>query len=276
MGIFILVAALHHPPQEDARIEEWIRKLSDPILETRELACRELVKIGPKAVPFLEKLTSSADPELRERATWTIKRIRARQRVTELGLEKLIPVDVRAKVPDLLDRAATEDPEEKVKLIDDLMAAVDSGTLATKDLLWIGALLQGVVNAKIRTYVYVLARRWWYDGTETLVCEGGRRILEGMGEEFLRNWPRILVRIADSPGEASIYDADVISSSRGGTEEGQLAAAAIAELAEMAGPETIPILVDIVTDTGADIAARKAALTAVGAIRKKWAAKKKE
>lgn len=273
MGLLLFAALCL---QDDKTIEDLLRKLGDPSIEVREQACRELVKIGPKAIPHLEKLAGSNDPEMRERAFWTLKKIRARQRVAELGLEKLIPAEIVAKIPDLLDRAASDDPAEKVKLIEDLGAAVEAGTLAQKDLLWIGALLRGAVNATVRTYVYVYARRWWYDGPEAALREGGKKILEEMGEEFLRDWARVLVRIADAPNDGTIFDADVVSNNRGGSDEGQLSAVAIAELAEIGGVEIVPILADIASDTGADVAARKAALSAVGVIRKRWAARKKE
>jgi HEAT repeat protein len=176
---------------------------------------------------------------------------------------------VRAKVPDLLERAASADAAEKAKLHEDLWASVEAGTLKESELTWISALLRGAVNAKVRTLVYLDARRWWYEAEDEALRESGKKILAEMGEEFLRDWPRILARIADSPDEVILFDPELMTSSRGGTEEGQVSAAAIAELAEMGIPEVVPILVDIATDYNADAAARKAAISAVGKLRAK-------
>lgn len=271
-----LVLAFAFAVQDDARIEELVRKLSDPSIEVREEAGRELVRIGAKAVPFLEKAAASGDPEARERAAAALRKIRARQRAADLGLEKLIPAEVRAKIPDLLERAGAETAEEKVKLLEELRAAVETGAITERDLAWIGALLRGPVSAALRTHVYVAVRRWWYDSSDTVLRDAGRKTLEEMGEGFLRDWPRILLRIADAPNEPAIFDPEVVSSNRSGTDEGQISAAAIAELAELGGLEIVPVLVDIATDAGADAAARKAAIAAVGLVRRKWAAKKKE
>lgn len=251
-------------------IADWVAKLADASIETREQAQRELVKIGEKALPALEKIRDTNDPDLRSRVETTIWKIRARVRALKLGLDRLIPADLQAKMPDLLERAGSESFEDRRQLFDDLQASVEGGVLREKDLLWVGALLKGGANASLRTVVYLQARKWWYESTDDEVSAAGGKILAEMGEEFLRDWVKVLARIADSPADITLFDCDLINSTRGGTEEGQLSAAAIAELVELGGVEIVPILVDIATDYNADVSARKAALSGVSALRKKW------
>jgi hypothetical protein len=256
--------------QDDASIAEAVAKLADASIQIREEAARELVKIGAAALPHLEKIRSVADPDLRERVDSTIRAIRARERARKLNLDTIIPAALQAKYPDLLDRAGAEDSEVRRQLLEDLQAEFDGGNLADRDLLWIGALLKGGATAPLRTMVYLRARRWWYEAVDDEVSAAGGRILAQMGEEFLRDWPRILVRIADSPEEVMIFDAEILNSMRGGTEDGQVSAAAIAELAELGGVEMIPVLVDIATDYNADPTARKAAMAGISAFRRKF------
>lgn len=249
-------------------LEPFLQRLSDPSIEIREKAARDLVEVGARAIPPLEKLAQSGDPELKERATWVLRKIDARRRAAELGLDKLVPAEMRAKVPDLLDRAAGG-VSEKIQLHEDLWAAVEAGTIKEVELTWIGALLKGPVNAKLRSLVYVEAVRWWYESEEAKLQEVGRQILGAMGEELLRDWPRTLTRLADSPNLVPIFDPDVIASGRGSDDDGAVSAAAIAELVQIGGPEIAPILIDIATDAGAAPEARKAAVQAVGALYKK-------
>ncbi len=257
--------------QEDPVLAELLRQLGDPSIEVREKASRKLVEMGTHAVPHLEKLIAVQDPELRDRVTWILEKIRVRQRIVRLELDKLIPSEVRAKVPNLLERAAGS-ASEKCNLHDDLRSAVEAGTLRERDLTWLGALLEGPVDAKLRTLIYVDVRDWWYQSDDETVQEAGRKILADMGERFLKDWSRILVRIADSPNDGGVFDFEVANSSRG-DDEG-VSTAAIAALIEEGGLEVVPVLVSIATDGSADASARKAAIQGVSAMRKKWSTRK--
>lgn len=267
----ILLSAVLATCQEDPALSELLRQLGDPSIEVRERVSHKLVDLGAKAVPPLEKLIAGQDPELRDRATWVLEKIRVRERITRLELDKLIPPEVRAKVPNLLERAAGN-ASEKCELRDDLHSAVEAGTLRERDLTWLGALLKGPVDAKLRTLVYVDARDWWYRSDDETLQEAGKKILAEMGEGFLRDWSRILVRIADSPSDGGLFDFEVANSSRG-DDEG-VSAAAIAALVEDPVLEVVPVLVSIATDGSADASARQAAIQGVSAIRKKWSARK--
>jgi hypothetical protein len=254
-----LLAALA-APQED--VDALIRRLTDASIEARQAAADELVKAGAKALPALEKAAGAGDEALRLAAQDAIKRIRTRQRAIELGLDRRVPAAVLAAVPDALERAV-DAAEEKVKLLDDLRAAVEAGRIRETDLAWTGALLKGSVNADVRTRVYLDAKRWWTSDEDDALRENGRAILAAMGEAMLRDWPRILVKITDDPDEVGYFNNET---NRG---EGPVTIAAVNELAELGLPEIVPILVDIATDYAADENARIAAIKAVSALKRK-------
>jgi hypothetical protein len=249
-------------PLQDETIDALIRRLTDASIEARQAAADELVRIGPRALPALEKAAGAGDEALRLAAQDAIRRIQARKRAADLGLEKLVPAAVLQAVPGALERA-TGTAEEKVKLYDDLRAAIDAGNLREADLAWIGALLKGSVSADVRTRVYLDAKRWWTSDDDDTLRESGRKILAEMGEAFLRDWARIVVKIADDPDEVGLFSHE---NNRG---EGPVTIAAIQELAELGLPEVVPLLVDIATDYSADENARIAALKAVSALRKR-------
>ncbi|HTF55993.1 MAG TPA: HEAT repeat domain-containing protein, partial [Planctomycetota bacterium] len=61
--------------QDDARIDDLVRKLDDADLEVREGAVRDLVKAGAKALEPLRKALKSESAEVRLRATQALRTI---------------------------------------------------------------------------------------------------------------------------------------------------------------------------------------------------------
>lgn len=61
--------------QDDATIQDHIRRLDDSDLEVREKALRELIKAGSKALEPLRKVLASESAEVRSRATQAIRAI---------------------------------------------------------------------------------------------------------------------------------------------------------------------------------------------------------
>ncbi len=72
LALLLLAPAL---PQEDPRIRELLEHLSDDEIQVREKAAADLADLGQAAVPFLQRLSASADLELRSRALAILRRI---------------------------------------------------------------------------------------------------------------------------------------------------------------------------------------------------------
>lgn len=72
-------------PQE-REVRQWIEQLGAPAYRDREAAARELERIGPAALPQLERAAAGANPEIVARAESLVKRLTRRPVPPQAGL----------------------------------------------------------------------------------------------------------------------------------------------------------------------------------------------
>ncbi len=83
---------LHLPDGVGQQIDQSIKQLGSETYKERDEAVKHLVHYGPLAYPFLQRASSSLDPEVSQRATGVIKRI----------AEKTGPENLRIKEEDYI------------------------------------------------------------------------------------------------------------------------------------------------------------------------------
>lgn len=100
---WILAAAL---VQSDAQIQEWIQKLQDDSIETRDEAAQKLIELGSNVLPQLEELAKSGDDELKSRIAQITAEIKKRGRLRQV---MRVPSRVTLDLKDAPLRKALED-----------------------------------------------------------------------------------------------------------------------------------------------------------------------
>lgn len=118
--------------QDDAALQDLIKKLDDSSLEVREKALRDLVKLGPKALESLRKAVSSESAELRVRAEQAIRAIELEVKSREVcPPSKPFTLKKSGTVGEILDELArlSGTPFEAATEQRELKAAVDASTV---------------------------------------------------------------------------------------------------------------------------------------------------
>ncbi len=115
---------LRVPKELQKKIEANIRRLGDKSHEQREAASKELVGIGARAFPALQRAADSPDPEVARRAREAMKQLRQKIPAQELRIQEQdhiltseLPISGRILSPTVKVRTA-QSGEKELKLMD--------------------------------------------------------------------------------------------------------------------------------------------------------------
>lgn len=179
-------------PAEDlqAKIEKLVARLGAEVWKDRELATRELIKIGKPAIPALEKAAKSEDPEVRIRARGALDLIRGgeagRAEAPEgEGKPQALPPPSPFPVPDPFNRDFAEWIK---KLLEDPF-----GPLGERDGEWNRDLQRMLQALKERN-----ARQFGFDGSQKSVISKDGKTVEV--ERDAKGGIRVVIRGRDAEG----------------------------------------------------------------------------